>query len=295
LSLVRRCAVCHTLHVVRRFLAVSGGLAARGSSCSFATAVVCALSVSSLFACGAAPTVDVGTEYGEAIAPPAQTAAAAPADVAVTPAPVGSLVEGGTTPVACEAAFEACGGRLAGTWTVEDTCNSETTSRKALQIWGQTFMGLDATACWDAVQGVSSKWTGQLVFDQGLASDERQRADTIEMDLSASCVSATFGVTVRPDQMPAVCGSLTDNSTSCSSTGGVCRCSSRRVNPQNATGVYGVLGTSVAIGPMGSPPAFYDYCVKDDQLIWRDPASARHLVLRRTAEAVSPVDPEYPR
>jgi hypothetical protein len=278
---------------VVRFLAVSRGLATRGSSIgSFAKAVVRALGLSSLLACGAAPTVDVGTEYGDVIDPPATAVAATPADVVATPGPFDSLVDPATAPVACQAAFEPCGGLLAGTWTVEDTCNSETTSRKALQIWGQTFMGLDATACWDAVQGVSSKWTGQLVFDQGRATDGRQRADTIEMDLSAPCVSATFGVTVRPDQMPAVCGSLTDDSTSCSSTGGVCRCSSRRVNPQNATGVYGVLGKSVAIG---TPPDFYDYCVTGDQLIWRDPASARHLVLRRTAAAVSTVDPEYPR
>jgi hypothetical protein len=262
-------------------------------------AVVRALGVSSFLAygalflaCGAAPTVDVGTEYVDVIEPPAAVATT-PTNVVATPAPLDSFVDPATAPVACQAAFEPCGGLLAGTWTVEDTCNSETNSRKALQIWGQTFMGLDATACWDAVQGVSSKWTGQLVFDQGLATDGRQRADTIEMDLSAPCVSATFGVTVRPDQMPAVCGSLTDDSTSCSSTGGVCRCSSRRVNPQTASGVYGVLGKSVAIG---SPASFYDYCVSSDgnQLLWRDPASARHLVLRRTAPGASTVDPKYP-
>jgi hypothetical protein len=210
----------------------------------------------------------------------------------------GSLIQGGVASESCETAFQPCGGLLAGSWQVLDTCDSETTSRKALQIWGQTLMGLDSTACWDAVQAVTSKWTGQLQFDQGVATDNRQRSDTVEMDLSASCLSATFGVTVKDSQMPAVCDSLTTATRSCTLTSGVCRCTSQHVSVQDASGTYGVLGESVAIG---EPASFYDYCIttgvsgSGDTLLWRDPSSTRHLVLQRTAASATPFDPEYPR
>lgn len=196
----------------------------------------------------------------------------------------------------CSQPFEACGGLLAGMWIAEETCNSETKSRKALQLWGQALMNLDMSKCADAVQTVRSVWKGDLSFKDGIAIDTRVRHDMIEMELSRSCLNATYGVNISADKMPSVCSTLSRNGTSCTSVSGMCSCSTRREIELNRSGIYGVLGTSVAIGTgIDGPTEHFEYCVQGDTLYWREPSALRYVVLKREGAATAEMDPPYVR
>jgi len=242
--------------------------------------------------CGTAAPVDVGTDFALEVS--TDPAARIPDEQDDDPnAFEPSLVDGAVS-AACSSGFQACGGVLAGRWIVEDTCNSETRNPKALQIWGQTFRNLDTTACFDAVQSVTTRWMGMLMFEQGLAIDQRMRSDTIEMNLTRSCLNATFDSNIREERMSAICTALTNDMTNCSSVGGVCQCSNRRERELDTSGTYGVLGKSVAIGTENGGLDFYDYCVQGDRLYWREPAYARHVVLLREGTKTDAVDPEFP-
>ena len=242
--------------------------------------------------CGSAAPIDVGTDFSLEVSTDPNQGARLAEDEGEDPGNLEPLIDPAAS-AACSTGFEACGGLLAGRWVVEDTCNSETRNAKALQIWGSTFRNLDSMACFDAVQSVTTRWTGMLVFEQGLAIDHRMRSDTIEMNLTRTCLNATFDSNIREERMSAICTALTNDMTNCSSVGGVCSCSNRRERALDTSGTYGVLGKSVAIGTDGGGLDFYDYCVEDDRLLWREPSYARHVVLRREG---SPglVDPEFP-
>lgn len=242
--------------------------------------------------CGSAAPIDVGTDFSLEVSTdnPGANIPAEDEDPDFQP-----LVDRETS-AACSTGFEACGGVLAGRWIMEDTCNSETRNPKALQIWGQTFMNLDTTACWDAVQSVTSRWTGMMMFEKGQAIDRRMRSDTIEMNLTRTCLNATFDSNIREERMSAICTLLTTDMTNCSSVEGVCRCSNRRESEIDTAGTYGVLGKSVAVGKEDDSVDFFDYCVDVDRLLWREPSSKRHMVLRREGSKIpGAVDPEFPR
>jgi hypothetical protein len=206
-------------------------------------------------------------------------------------AATGQFVQPDPSPL-CKEEFVACGGLLAGTWEVMDTCHQETPSRKARQIWGQTVMDLDIGACGDAVQSVKSSWTGALVFDQGLAMDKRVRSDIVEMTLSRDCLNATFDWRIKADKMASVCALLTTPMQSCTSVDGACRCSSHRENEADTAGVYGVAGTYVSILAPNGGHDLFDYCVQDDILLWREPGLLRHVVLKRRGPNTAAFDPE---
>jgi hypothetical protein len=183
----------------------------------------------------------------------------------------------------CHSSFEACGGLLAGTWVVEDNCNPQITSREVLQNWGQARMELDETACWDAVRLLRWNWSGELRFEAGVAIDNRERKQQVDMQLTSRCLSATFGIDRTDSVAPEVCSALEDDTTTCGLANGVCLCSNRTVSTGTASGTYGVLGLSVAIGE--SPTTFYEYCVEGDMLIWREKEGAqRHVIMRRTVD-----------
>lgn len=246
-----------------------------------------------LAACGPAPPIDVGTDFAQDDIDTNLEQAASPESL--IPSVSGSLASPDIPPM-CREGFEPCGGLLAGRWIVEDTCNSETTNRKALQIWGQTFMPLDTSACGDSVQSVRSRWEGMLSFEDGIAIDTRLRHDMIEMNLSRSCLNATFGVNIQAEKVPAVCATLTKGQTSCTAVGGMCACSSRRQKEVSYSGIYAVIGKQVLIrsGP-GMPYETFDYCVQGDRLLWREPISARFVVLRREGAVPDETDPDVLR
>ena len=76
----------------------------------------------------------------------------------------------------------------------------------------------------------------------------------------------------------------------------MCVCSNRSSSSGTASGVYGVLGLSVAIG--SNPTMRYEYCVQGDTLLWREKeGDQRHVVMRRIVSApLGTTDPvEIPR
>lgn len=248
-------------------------------------------------ACSPAAPIDVGVDYAEPLPPNVDQ----PSDVEPAPAGLGtgppradSIAEfdafidqgwerGEISPY-CRSSFQACGGLLAGTWVVDDNCNPEVTSRDVLASWGQASLSLDETACWDAVQRLRWNWSGELRFIKGEAIDRRTRAQRVEMELDSACVSATFGIQDTNSVKPEVCVALEDDATTCALASGICNCTNRTVSNGGASGVYGVVGTSVVIG--ANPNTEYEYCVDGEYLLWREKEGAqRQVVMRRTENA----------
>jgi hypothetical protein len=258
-------------------------------------------------ACSPAAPVEVGVDY---VTPPLLESDA-PEEPEVPPFedepegdqppdPMGGLIDSsfdrGEVSPYCRSSFQACGGLLAGTWVVEDNCNPVITSRDVLLNWGTARMELDETACWDAVRWLRWSWSGELRFEGGFAIDNRERKQQVDIQLNARCLSATFGIEQSDSVSPQVCDALQDDNTICGLADGVCWCSNRTVSTGTASGVYGVLGLSVAIGE--NPTTRYEYCVDGDMLLWREKDGAqRQVVMRRTlAPPPGTTDPvEIPR
>jgi hypothetical protein len=260
-------------------------------------------------ACSSAAPIDVGVDYAEP-PPPANVdpvdEAEPPASPSTIPGQTSTIEEfdafidlgwerGAVSPY-CHSSFQACGGLLAGTWVVEDNCNPEIRSRDVLSNWGKVRMSLDETACWDAVQRLRWNWSGELRFEKGEAIDRRTRAQRVDMELTASCLSATFGFQETDSVSPEICAALADETTTCALSAGVCLCSNRTVSTGAASGVYGVLGKSVAID--ANPTTEYEYCVDGEYLLWRETEGALRQVVMRRTESPPPgtMDPvEIPR
>jgi hypothetical protein len=253
-----------------------------------------------LVGCSPAAPIDLGTDYYDVSAAGSEgTGDTDPGDNAPGEAADPSLVESNGGSAICGQPFAACGGALAGTWVVEDTCSAETRNRKALQMWGQNLMKtLDASACVDAARRLISRWSGVLAFEEGIAIDQRQRLRTLDVDIKPTCLSASFGIQ-DPERLnsPAACDALQDDTTSCALAGGLCRCTSRVIDAGKVSGVYGVLKGQVAIaaGPPGSGSEIYNYCVQGDRLIWQERGTATPVVLRRLAEGTMPDPVGFPR
>ena len=209
---------------------------------------------------------------------------------------VGPEWERGSISPHCRSSFEACGGLLAGVWEVEDNCNPEIRTREVLVNWGRARMNLDDTACFDAVQRLTWTWSGVLSFENGIALDHRQRAQRVDIALSQRCMNASLGTDPATSITPEMCAAMQDSATTCGLASGVCVCSNRSSSSGTASGVYGVLGLSVAIG--SNPTTRYEYCVQGDTLLWREKeGDQRHVVMRRIVSApLGTTDPvEIPR
>jgi hypothetical protein len=243
------------------------------------------------FACSPAAPIDVGVDYAEPLSPSGDSSAE------VAPPPLGapradSIAEfdafidagwerGEISPY-CRSSFRACGGLLAGTWVVADNCNPEVTTRDVLVSWGEASLSLDETACWDAVQRLRWKWSGELRFEDGEAIDRRTRAQRVDIELDSRCVSATFGIQDTSSVSPAVCAALEDDAMTCALAGGVCNCTNRTAANGGASGVYGVVGASVVIA--ANPTTEYEYCVDGEYLLWREKEGAQRQVVMRRIE-----------
>lgn len=182
----------------------------------------------------------------------------------------------------CRSSFDACGGVLAGTWEVEDSCNPQIRDPEVLQTWGEARMDLDPVACWDAVHRLTSRWSGHLAFDGGTVVDHRERAQTVEMGLTSNCLGPTLGLDDLARVTAPICASLQDMSTTCALATGVCMCSNETVALGRVKGHYAAIGTTVKVKNGTRPIKEYEYCVVGDRLLWREePGSLRHVVLRR--------------
>jgi hypothetical protein len=178
---------------------------------------------------------------------------------------------------ACLESYATCGGVLAGDWVVEDTCTPDVLDPLGAETWSRERLGL-AAECPSTVSGLASIWSGTLSFRDGMAVDERMRADTVDVELTRSCLRATFGTSVGDGDLGATCSALSDASMECTALGEACQCTGHRDIPASDTGVYGVLGTSVAVATEGGVTRF-EYCVRGDVLHWME--SGQRIVLRR--------------
>jgi hypothetical protein len=269
-----------------------------------------------VLACSPAAPVDVGIDYitprpspstssdaGD-VTTPDQGAGGEPGDGSPLES-IGDFVNsewerGRPTSEYCRSSFQACGGLLAGSWEVEDNCNPDIFTREVLLEWGKARMDLDGPACFDAVKRLRWSWSGELSFVDGEAIDNRRREQLVEMQLTASCLSESFGLPRTDSVSPQVCEALEDTATTCALSAGVCICTNKTFSAGTASGTYGVLGLSVAIQEEPKPTIRYEYCVdqETDQLLWREKeGDQRHVVLRRTVTAApGTVDPvEVPR
>lgn len=243
-----------------------------------------------IVACGSAAPVGVGGEYMETELE-GEVGGGADGQGGSMSAPavgdgMGSFLdrawERGPVSPHCWSSFDACGGVLAGTWEVEDSCNPQVRDPEILQSWGQARMDLDPTACRNAVQRLFSRWSGHIVFDGGMVADHRERAQKVEMGLTSTCLGPTLGLDELDRVTAPMCESLQDMSTTCALATGVCMCSNETTAPGRVTGVYAAIGTTVVVKNGERPLKEYEYCVDGDRLLWREePGSLRHVVLRR--------------
>jgi hypothetical protein len=194
--------------------------------------------------------------------------------------PVGHRVD--ASPL-CESPFQACGGTLAGSWIVEGACSEESTAGAPGLQWDRGYPNVDFTVCTDAMMTLTSRWSGNLVFENGEAIDERLRSDTLALDLTGNCLGKALSVDVHEQNLAAVCSSVGTESMACAALNGVCHCSGQRSSRPAASGGYGVNGTRVVVGSIRGQ-AFFDYCVEGDLLRIQDPDSGHEVLLRRAPQ-----------
>jgi hypothetical protein len=194
----------------------------------------------------------------------------------------------GSEPAECASRFEACGGLLAGTWTVDGTCNPEPRRRSALQTqsWGPEFTKLDGSACSEALGMLTSHWAGTLSFQAGEFIEERRRSDTMEIDISRECLGSALGAVVNDQNIDALCSGFGLESANCFLADGVCRCTGERQELVVGSGLYGVLDDRRVAFASSSTTRVADYCVQGDVLRWQEPETRQVLVLRREPEPV---------
>jgi hypothetical protein len=252
-----------------------------------APSLACMAFAGALVACGQATPVGVGSDFMQPEAPDGgvEGQAGSMGEPAVGDG-MGSFLdqgwERGEVSPYCESSFDACGGVLAGTWEVEDSCNPQIRDPEILRTWGESRMDLDPAACWNAVQRLTSRWSGHIVFDGGMVADHRERAQKVEMGLTSTCLGPTLGLDELDRVTAPMCESLQDMSTSCALATGVCMCSNETTVLGRVTGVYAAIGTTVVVKNGERPLKEYEYCVDGDHLLWREePGSLRHVVLRR--------------
>jgi hypothetical protein len=184
----------------------------------------------------------------------------------------------------CGSSSTCRGGLLAGSWEIVADCTSEPEPRRTLQTFGKPFLTLDSAACPGALQ-LDTEWSGGFKFELGLFEDQRGRADHVQLDLTAECLSATLGKAIDERHLGSACASLGKNMSQCAVADGVCHCSGSSEAQLDRVSLYGVLNeTQVVIASQdltGSEREQFDYCVEGDLLHWRQQTDGVELVLRR--------------
>lgn len=193
----------------------------------------------------------------------------------------------------CESSFQPCGGNIAGTsWVVTDSCTALRGNRRALQREGSELLGLDESACLDAVRRLTARWSGQLEFESTFAVDGRRRTRRFDIDLTEDCFQTTFGVEPSLEVTPALCELLNDDMTSCAPDANGCSCSALTMDWGASSGEYGVIGSRISI-QAESQFDTYDYCVQGNRMLFGAPGTNSYLVLRQrdANEVAAPPSP----
>lgn len=237
-----------------------------------------------LMACGDPVDHDLGNTVPPSNEAAPQSGDVSSGDVSASEAAGGAETSADPALPECAKELQACGGLLAGEWTVVGTCDTQSRGPVALGRWGSSITGLDISTCPDAV-ALTTGWSGKLSFRDGVLLDERQRSDSLALNITPDCLDAAQGDPVASDTPDDVCPAFGDGSIPCTPVDGTCRCSATREEPMATSGAYGVLGLSVAVTSAEGPTRRIEYCVKGSALHWTDPATGQHVVLRRTGAA----------
>jgi len=178
----------------------------------------------------------------------------------------------------CEASFQPCGGWLPGTsWVIEDTCTSLSPGRTA-QREGSELLGLDSDACRNVVRSLTSKWSGELSFAQDYqATESRRRQRQFDIALGPECFVATFGVDASEAELTSFCESIEGSSANCVPSSDGCNCTAEITKQFENHGSFSMPTRSQAI----FTDTWYDYCVEGNRLMWSDPGTNTHIVMRR--------------
>src|SRR5688572_27572883 len=189
--------------------------------CSCGAIALCAL----LSGCGAADPAVIGEyETGSDSVPGAGDPGAHDSE--------GLGSEGGgfiSNAASCQSTpFEACGGSIAGTWKVVETCNSESRNEASLAQWSE-WVGLPQEACTGAARRLTSSWTGELTFSGRVAYDQRDLDVILDMDLTSRCLTAALNSSAGMVTPTAgACAALTSGfDVTCGSRDGMCACSTK--------------------------------------------------------------------
>jgi hypothetical protein len=198
----------------------------------------------------------------------------------------------------CQATFQPCGGTLTGTaWVIEDTCTLLGKGNKAIQLEGTELLGLDPEACDDVVESLTSKWSGELTFEEFYATERRLRQRRFDFALGSECFASTFGVDASEAEVSSFCTQLgkavtaEGSLTNCVPAAEGCRCTAETLTEINNRGTFGFWETYASI-----TGERYTYCVSGNRLMWSDPGTNTHIVMRRRDAAYIPPEmPDDPR
>jgi hypothetical protein len=184
--------------------------------------------------------------------------------------------------------FQACGGSLTGTWEMVETCNSEDRSAATLEQWSR-FVGLPQERCDQAARLLTTRWSGEVQFSDEVTLDQRDLTFRLDMRLTSECLTATLQGPGLIKPTDGACSALkTDYGVTCSSSQGMCLCSTQSTVESYVIGAYDVSGNRLIANNTDQTVSQYDYCVQGEYLLYKQLGDARYAILRRKG-AVDPV------
>jgi hypothetical protein len=166
--------------------------------------------------------------------------------------------EGNTETLTCED-FKACGGELAGTYTIESVC--------AEGVEAVFTTGLDA-ACKGMFGAFDVGVEGTASFKDGTSTLDLVQTINVTMTLDAACLQAQSGVaTLEPSDstcamVPSAMMSSGFTSATCAFTDDACVCDAVMEQSSNDTQTYEVSGKKLVFEDKTEDP----FCVSGKQL-----------------------------
>lgn len=178
--------------------------------------------------------------------------------------------------------FQACGGSIAGSWRVVETCNSESRNEQSLAEWSE-WVGLPTEQCTGAARRLTTTWSGELTFSGKLAYDQRDLSVIFDMGLTSRCLTAALDSAGAVMPTAGACAALTsDFDVTCGSRDGICECSTKAtVSTASTVGNYAIRGSRLSSVTDANDVHQYDYCVQGDYLLYKDVGESRYAILKR--------------
>ena len=148
----------------------------------------------------------------------------------------------------------ACGGSIAGTWTITSACYSGV-SMPSASCPGET------------IQIASASVTGTITFQTSLMySSSTTASDVLDITIPTSCLAST-GVGSCAQLAAGFNNPDAGTTGTCNSSGSNCVCTANSsATPSTASGTYSTSGTTVTITPAGSAASTSGYCVQGNTL-----------------------------